>query len=66
MKDKSIANLLARHGMPPAVAEAFKGMMTTEINPLTGNIIKNIWNGTQAQYDAIAVKDDSTLYVIVA
>lgn len=28
--------------------------------------IGSVWKGTQAQYDAIAVKDDSTLYVIVA
>lgn len=38
MKDKSIANLLARHGMPPAVAEAFKDMVTGRFNPLTGGI----------------------------
>lgn len=34
-------------------------------NPLTGGI-QTIAKLTQAQYDAIAVKDDSTLYVIVA
>lgn len=35
------------------------------VNPLTGKI-QTIAKLTQAQYDAIAVKDDSTLYVIVA
>lgn len=25
----------------------------------------NIWHGTQAEYDAIAVKDYDTLYIIV-
>lgn len=34
-------------------------------NDVNGGITK-IWTGTQAQYDALAVKDDSTLYVIVA
>ena len=36
-----------------------------ETNVLTGGIVNLIWNGTQAQYDAIAVKDPATLYVIV-
>lgn len=65
MKDKSIANLLARHGLPPVVAEAFEGMVTSEVNPLTGGMIKTIWTGSQAQYDAIAVKDNNTLYVVI-
>lgn len=38
VKDKSIANLLARHGMPPVVAEAFNGMVTAKTDPLTGRI----------------------------
>ena len=33
---------------------------------LTGGIIKTLWVGTQAQYDAIAVKDANTQYNIVA
>lgn len=48
MKDKSIANLLARHGMPPAVAEAFKGMVTAETNPLTGGRVISLPSGSQA------------------
>jgi hypothetical protein len=40
-------------------------VVTATTNPVTGGIIKTIWNGSQAEYDAIAVKDDSTLYVIV-
>lgn len=38
VKDKSIANLLARHGMPPVVAEAFNGMVTAKTDPLTGGV----------------------------
>lgn len=40
--------------------------VTSNINPLTGGIVKTIWVGTQAQYDAIAVKDSNTQYNIVA
>lgn len=40
-------------------------VVTGKVDPVTGGITK-IWTGTQAEYDAIAVKDDSTLYVIVA
>lgn len=36
----------------------------SEINAASGGI-KYIWKGSQAQYDAISVKDDSTLYVVV-
>lgn len=39
-------------------------LVTAETNPLTG-VIRIIWTGTQAQYDAISAKDDETLYVIV-
>jgi hypothetical protein len=35
-------------------------------NPVTGRIIKTLWSGTQAQYDAIVTKDPDTLYIIVA
>ena len=35
-------------------------------NPASGLSIKSIWTGTQAQYDAIAVKDANTQYNIVA
>lgn len=42
-----------------------RDIVTATTNPVTGVIINTIWNGTQAQYDAIAVKDDATLYVIV-
>lgn len=35
-----------------------------KVNPITGGITK-IAKLTQAQYDEIAVPDDSTLYVIV-
>ena len=41
------------------------GLVSSKTNPFTGLSIKTIWNGSQAQYDAISVKDDSTLYVIV-
>ena len=41
------------------------GNVTATTDPLTGKI-QTIAKLTQAQYDAIAVKDDSTLYVIVA
>lgn len=36
-----------------------------EVDPVTG-VIAKIAKLTQAQYDALAIKDDSTLYVIVA
>jgi len=38
--------------------------VTASTNPLTGGIVKTIWNGTQAQYDALAVKDPEVLYVV--
>lgn len=34
------------------------------VQTVAGGITK-IWTGTQAQYDAIATKDDDTLYIIV-
>ena len=40
------------------------GLVTVDVNPVTGGITK-IWSGSQAEYDAIAVKADDTLYVIV-
>jgi hypothetical protein len=36
-----------------------------QVNSLTGGIVKTIWNGTQAEYDAIATPDPDTLYLIV-
>jgi len=45
--------------------DADADIVRAKSNPLTGGIVNLIWNGTQAQYDAIAVKDASTLYVIV-
>lgn len=42
------------------------GLVTSTRNPVTGGGgIKTLWSGSQAAYDAIAVKDDSTLYIIV-
>lgn len=38
--------------------------VTAEQNA-TGGYLSKTWTGSQAQYDAIAVKDNSTLYVIV-
>ncbi len=35
-------------------------------SPGSSVFVKNIWCGTQAQYDAIAVKDANTQYNIVA
>lgn len=35
-------------------------------NPATAGIIRTLWVGTQAEYDAIAVKDANTQYNIVA
>ena len=46
------------------VADA-TGVVTSTANPSSGVSIKTIWNGSQAEYDAIAVKDGTTLYVIV-
>lgn len=40
-------------------------MVTAQTDPVTGGVTK-IAKLTQAQYDALAVKDDSTLYIIVA
>jgi len=48
------------------VATPFGNVVTTETNPLTGGIIKTLWVGTQAQYDAIVTKDANTQYNIVA
>ena len=38
----------------------------SETNSVSGLVIKTLWVGTQAQYDAIAVKDANTQYNIVA
>jgi len=40
-------------------------MVTAEANPDTGVTAHLIWNGTQAQYDAIVTKDDNTVYYIL-
>jgi len=40
--------------------------VTSTTNPVTGGSIKTLWVGTQAEYDAIAVKDANTEYNIVA
>mgnify|MGYP000417363033 CR=1 FL=1 len=42
------------------------GAPVTATANLTGGSIKTLWVGTQAQYDAIAVKDTNTQYNIVA
>ena len=42
-----------------------RNLVTSAINPVTGGITL-ISKLTQAEYDALAVKDASTLYVIVA
>ena len=48
-----------------AASNIAPGKPVTATTNLTGGIIKTIALMTQAEYDAIAVKDDSTLYVIV-
>lgn len=35
------------------------------ISPLSGAGVKTIWEGSQADYDAIGTKDSNTLYVII-
>lgn len=40
------------------------GGLVTSSTDVTGGI-SVLWSGSQAEYDAIAVKDNSTLYVIV-
>lgn len=40
--------------------------VTYEQNLVTGGIVKTIWVGTQAEYDAITTKDANTEYNIVA
>lgn len=45
--------------------QAWLAKLGGKTNPLTGRIIKNIWVGTQAQYDAIAVKEPNTEYNII-
>jgi hypothetical protein len=47
-----------------AAHQAMGNVVNYTTNPVTGGI-SIISKLTQAQYDAIAVKDDSTLYVIV-
>lgn len=39
--------------------------VTSNTNPVSGAVVKSIWVGTQAQYDAIATKDINTEYNIV-
>ena len=43
-----------------------RSLVYAATNDLTGGSVKTIWSGTQAQYEAISVKDDSTLYLIVS
>lgn len=48
------------------VATAMGDAVTYTTNSTSGAAINSIWVGTQAQYDAIAVKDANTQYNIVA
>lgn len=49
-----------------AVAEAVRTNIALGTITAVAGGITQIWSGTQAQYDAIATKDDDTLYIIVA
>lgn len=48
-----------------SIIPAGSSPVSANVDPVTGMVIKTIWNGTQAQYDAIAVKDNNTMYIIV-
>ena len=53
---------------PPSLMDNGDGTGAVEYrkNTVSGLSIKAIWVGTQAEYDAVAVKDASTEYNIVA
>ena len=61
-RSTSEAVALLATGMFSSIANT---AVMADVNPATGLGIQSIWNGSQAQYDAISVKDGATLYVIV-
>lgn len=64
-KDDSTIGVVGQLACVDPTTKAETYVVTSNANPTSGITIATIWNGSQAQYDAIAVKDDSTLYVIV-
>ena len=62
LADNTVVTFTALAGSPNYSAGK---VVTAEFNALTGGIT-TISKLTQAQYDALSPKDDSTLYVIVA
>lgn len=69
----SLISKLIRNGFSRPVAKLLGNLVSTEdiadvvrseTDGVTGGI-SVLWSGSQAEYDAIAVKDNSTLYVIV-
>lgn len=67
MRDKSIVNLLIRHGFPHVVAEGFKHMVTAETDPvngdvsvLTGQSLLVIGDGAPSNSDG---RPDGTIYI---
>lgn len=53
-------------GVVSVVELAAEANQLVSASPGSSVFVKNIWCGTQAQYDAIAVKDVNTQYNIVA
>lgn len=52
-------------GIPFALPEDIVTDYPTIVDQPRAELLRPIWLGTQAEYDAIATKDPETLYVIV-
>ena len=58
-QDGSVTQIVSGSGVD-------SGLVTSTKNTVSGLYFNKAWVGTQAQYDAIAVKDANTQYNIVA
>ncbi len=51
--------------MDEVVADALNDINGELANKVSSSFVRNIWKGTQAQYDAISAKTATTLYIII-
>lgn len=52
-------------GIPYALADEYPTDFPVAVDQPRAELLRPIWLGTQAEYDAIVTKDPQTLYVIV-
>ena len=63
--DSLATNISAISGITSTKVSNWDGAATNASNAVTALGGLTLWKGTQAQYDALATKDNNTLYVIV-